>query len=252
MPWFTRNSSGQLIVVTTGSGVSDNDTIRVTIATDDVISFSLTEALPAGNNLIGHVIVDSGAIGISSLPAGLATSTNQDTLNTGLVDGDFKIQLVSVAGSDDVTITRPSNTTQYAVNDAVGDTGGSAIFEFTGLGAANALFMITDASFKFAIASVPGDMTAGFAFEIYSSSPTAIADNAAYTLSNADSLKNEMTIDLPLPELKGASVLTRTNKINTMVKLSATGSLFMIPRTKSAYTPASASVYTAGIKGFAV
>lgn len=214
---------------------------------------TIGEPLPEGSNLIGHIIIDSGSVDINnaiSFPDDLATSVNQDTLNTLLTDGSQVTTIVTGAGTDDVTITRPANTDQYAINDAVG--GASAIFEFTGLGEAGALFMVTDAALKFAIASVPGDMTAGFAFEIYSSSPTAIADNAAYTLSNADMLKHEATIDLDTPAAKGASVLTRASKINSVVKLSSAGSLFMVPRTKSAFTPSSAAVYTATLRGFAL
>ncbi len=151
-----------------------------------------------------------------------------------------------------VTITLPSNATQYAIGDVVGDTNGSAIFEFTGLGRANGQFIITAANLLIAKTAVPTGMVAGFNIHIFNASPTAVADNAAFTLPNGDLPKFETTIPLALPVLKAGSAISMNEDLTREVTLSATGSLFVEYETLSAFTPSSGAVKYGIIKGIEV
>jgi hypothetical protein len=151
-----------------------------------------------------------------------------------------------------ITITRPNNATQYGVGDVVGDASGSAIFEITGLGKANGQFLITAAHLYIARASLPTGMTAGFNLHVFNESPTAVADNDAFTLPNADLPKFQDTIQLALPSVKAGSVISQNSGLSNQVTLSATGSLFVELETLSALTPTASMIKYLLLRGLEV
>jgi hypothetical protein len=140
-----------------------------------------------------------------------------------------------------VTITRPSNTTAYTAGDVVGDTGGSAIVSLTTAGPTAGFVIIQSISLVFSDSVVPAGMAA-FRIHMYSASPTAIADNAAFDLVSGDRDAYMGYIDLPAPLDLGSTIYTQVDYPGRLVKLAAAStSLFVEIETRGAYTPVSAS-----------
>lgn len=139
------------------------------------------------------------------------------------------------------TITRPSNTTLYTAGDVVGDTGGSAIVTLSGAGPAGGYVLLQSLSLVFSDSVVPAGMAA-FRVHFYSTSPTAIVDNAPFDLVSGDRSTYMGYVDLPTPQDFGSSLYTQTDYPGRLMKL-ATGStaLYAEIETRGGYTPVSAS-----------
>jgi hypothetical protein len=139
------------------------------------------------------------------------------------------------------TITRPSNTTAYTAGDVVGDTIGSAIIRLPDAGPTAGFVIIQSVSLVFSDSVVPAGMGA-FRLHLYSASPTAIADNAAFDLVSGDRATYMGFIDLPTPADFGSSLYTQTDYPGRLIKLAAASTtLFAELETRGAYTPVSAS-----------
>jgi hypothetical protein len=139
------------------------------------------------------------------------------------------------------TITRPSNTTAYTAGDVVGDTGGSAIISLTAAGPTAGFVIIQSISLVFSDSTVPSGMGA-FRVHLYSASPTAIADNAAFDLVSGERDTYMGYVDLPAPQDLGSSIYTQTDYPGRLIKLAAASTtLFAELETRGAYTPVSAS-----------
>lgn len=139
------------------------------------------------------------------------------------------------------TITRPSNTTAYTAGDVVGDTGGSAIISLTAAGPTAGFVLIQSISLVFSDSVVPSGMGA-FRIHMYSASPTAIADNAAFDLVSGDRATYMGYIDLPAPQDLGSTIYTQIDYPGRLIKLAAASTtLFVEIETRGAYTPVSAS-----------
>jgi hypothetical protein len=140
-----------------------------------------------------------------------------------------------------VTITRPSDTTAYTAGDVVGDTDGSAIATVANVGPSGGFVLVQSISLVFSDSAVPSGMGA-FRVHLYSASPTAIADNAAFDLVSGDRATYMGFIDLPAPQDLGSTLYTQTDYPGRLVKLAAAStSLFVEIETRGAYTPVSAS-----------
>ena len=140
-----------------------------------------------------------------------------------------------------VTLTRPSDTTAYTAGDVVGDTGGSAIATVANVGPSGGFVLVQSISLVFSDSTVPSGMGA-FRVHLYSASPTAIADNAAFDLVSDERATYMGFIDLPAPQDLGSTLYTQTDYPGRLVKLAAAStSLFVEIETRGAYTPVSAS-----------
>ena len=147
-----------------------------------------------------------------------------------------------------VSITRPSNTTGYTAGDVVGiaDSGtpanaGSAIHTLSSIGPSGGYILLQSASLVFSDSSVISGMAA-FRVHLYSSTPTAILDNAVFDLLSGDRSKYLGYFDLPTPIDLGSTIYTQVDSIGRMVKLAAAStSIFAEIETRGAYTPASGS-----------
>ena len=159
-------------------------------------------------------------------------------------DGGSQLTVDGKAYRSTVTLTRPSNTTAYTAGDVVGDTGGSAILTLTNMGPSAGFILLQSVSLVFSDSSVPSGMGA-FRVHMYSSSPTAIADNAAFDLLSGDRDKYMGYIDLSTPLDLGSTLYTQTDYPGRLIKLAAAStSLFVEIETRGAYTPVSASTVT--------
>ena len=158
-----------------------------------------------------------------------------------VADGNTSLTVDGKAYRSTATITRPSNTTAYTAGDVVGDTGGSAIISLTAAGPTAGFVIIQSISLVFSDSTVPSGMGA-FRLHLYSASPTAIADNAAFDLASGDRDTYMGFIDLPTPADFGSSLYTQTDYPGRLIKLAAASTtLFAELETRGAYTPVSAS-----------
>lgn len=175
-------------------------------------------------------------------------------INTPIYYLDANGQAVPVSANKpkQIVITRPNDSTPYSIGDAIGDVGGSAIFELTGIGDNNALFVLTQVDLVVDRNSVPSGMTAGFELHLFKSSPTAIADNAAFSVGAADRAKWQGFVPLVLPTVSNGTLSSFNTADNKNVQLSATGSLFVVLKTLSAYTPTASLVKWLNIYGIKV
>lgn len=147
-----------------------------------------------------------------------------------------------------VSITRPSNTTQYTAGDVIGvaDSGtpanaGSAIHTMSNIGPSGGFVLLQSAALIFSDASVISGM-AGFRVHLFSSSPTAVLDNAAFDLASGDRAGYMGYFDLPAPVDLGSTIYTQADSIGRQIKLAAAStSLFAEIETRGTYTPASGS-----------
>jgi hypothetical protein len=156
-------------------------------------------------------------------------------------DGSYAAGIVSAGFRSVATITRPSNTTAYTAGDVVGDTGGSAIVSLTSAGPSGGFVLVQSVSLVFSDSVVPSGMAA-FRIHMYSASPTAIADNAAFDLVSGDRDDYMGYIDLPAPLDLGSTIYTQTDYPGRLIKLAAASTtLFAEIETRGAYTPVSAS-----------
>jgi hypothetical protein len=123
----------------------------------------------------------------------------------------------------------------------VGDTGGSAIISLAAAGPSGGFVLVQSVSLVFSDSTVPSGMAA-FRIHLYSTSPTAIADNAAFDLLSGERDSYMGYVDLPAPLDFGSTLYTQTDYPGRLIKL-ATGStgIFAEIETRGAYTPVSAS-----------
>jgi hypothetical protein len=174
---------------------------------------AITNQLPAGINILGKVGIDQTTPGTTD-----------------------SVTIKSTAHTTSVTVTRPANVTQYAVNDAIGDTGGSAIMTFANMGIAGNNIYITGISIMWNSATLPtanANLTARF----YNASPTAIADNAAWDLVSGDRTKWLASIPIGILIDLGSTAWVSATQLGEQVLLS-TSSLFMTLTTDAAITVA--------------
>ena len=139
-----------------------------------------------------------------------------------------------------VSVTRPADTTAYAALDVVGPAT-TGVLEFTNLApSGGGAIVLLYASLMVDSAAVPSGM-GQFKIHLYSSAPTAIADNAAFDLPSGDRTKYLGSITLGTPADLGATLFVEDDMIRKQV-IATGSSLFAIAQTVSAFTPASATV----------
>lgn len=162
---------------------------------------------------------------------------------------------MAISSIPEITFTRPENTTLYTAGDVIGraDTGtpanaGSAIHELTNAASSGSFVIVQSIQLLINNAAVPSGM-AGFRVHLYSSSPTAILDNAPYTFTTSDRSAWQDTFDLPTPAVRGSMLRAQAYYQGGILKLaSASSSLFAILETSGGYQPASATAYTLRVK----
>ena len=192
----------------------------------EVIKVGTVSGIPLAVNTI------SGTSVTVTTASGTSLSVN-DTNGSLTVDGK--------AYRSTVTITRPSNTTAYTAGDVVGDTGGSAILTLSSIGPSGGYILIQSAALIFSDSTVPSGMGA-FRIHLFSSSPTAIADNAPFDLTSGERAAYMGYIDLSAPQDLGSTIYTQVDYPGRLIKLAAASTtLFAEIETRGAYTPVSAS-----------
>jgi hypothetical protein len=165
-------------------------------------------------------------------------------------DGSYSVGFVSTAFRAAVTIARPDNTTGYTAGDVIGiaDSGtpanaGSAIHTLSNIGPAGGYILVQSVRLMIGLSAVTSGMGA-FRLHLYTASPTAILDNAAFDLVSGDVGSYAGFIDLPAPQDFGSILMTQVDYPGTLIKLAAGSStLYAELETKGAFTPASGTLY---------
>lgn len=150
------------------------------------------------------------------------------------------------------TFTRPDNTTAYTANDVVGPTTTANLkFGNTGLPMGEE-FMVIGASLRFNKGTVPSGM-GQFRLHLFNEAPTAIADNAAFNIIEADRSKYVGNILLPLPSNFGDTLHSANNNSRLTGKFAVSSfTLYGVLETLEAYTPTAESVAVVEIKVVAI
>jgi hypothetical protein len=156
----------------------------------------------------------------------------------------------------DVSIGRPDNTTQYTAGDAIGiaDAGtpanaGSAIVELPLMGPPGGIILLTAMDLMVYVASAPAGMS-NFVANLFNAAPTAILDNAAWSLGTADRSKYLGSVIIGTPAVTNMGVTPTTIQVCTdrtshlgLWKLAAgQTSLWMVMTTSATYTPSALTV----------
>lgn len=155
------------------------------------------------------------------------------------IDGDY---VKSPCGSSSVTITRPANATAYAAGDVFGTSPATNIEFEDILPTAGEHYYITDAKIEVILSAVPANMST-FTLHLYSSAPTAIIDNSAWTLLAADGAKYLGSIVFTVPADLGTTLIRWETNINIKRKLaSGSTSIYGQLVTNGNYAPTSGQV----------
>lgn len=241
---------------------------------------SLTVDAPVGTP--AFVRLSDGSSAITTLPVSLASGSTgiakaEDTAsadadvgvpamavrkatpaNTSGTDGDYEFLQISAgllwtaAMGFQVTcstdITRPADTSAYTANDAWADsTSAPASGGFTLTGAARVSGgsgVITD--IYIASSAVPGTLLQG-ELHLFDSAATAVNDNAAWNLSDADAKLRVGVVSFTLVADANNSYYHAQN-LNIGFTCVGTANLRYLVKVKNAYTPISGEVLTVRAK----
>jgi hypothetical protein len=148
----------------------------------------------------------------------------------------------SPSGSSLATITRPDDdTTAYDAGDVVGTIPATNIEFENAMPVSGEHYYITGLKLKIVKSSIPAGMTS-FTLHLFSSAPTAIADNTAWTLKAVDADKYLGSIKI-VPEDKGEVLIKWEDSVNMKRKLiSGASSVFAQLVTDAGWAPTSEDV----------
>lgn len=130
-----------------------------------------------GNTILGssnpYDVHDLFANRLNQISSGSGSGSNSVSsfTSTSHSSGGFR---------SDATITRSADTNPYFANDVYGST-----FKLTNIGTANGFVILTNIGINFNIATLPVGM-GGFTLYLYSSAPSTIPDNAAFSILTTD------------------------------------------------------------------
>lgn len=175
----------------------------------------------------------ASTVAAASDPSGVVQLSPNDTLTTIMAAGTPTISL---------SITRPADTNVYAINDVYADSTSaptSGGFTFTSAARASGKTgKITDlwvSNSNNAATTLQGELW------LFDSAPTAVNDNAAWALSDADVLKVVAVIPFALIAEANNS-WAHIQNLSIGIQPSGSANLRALVKVRNAYTPASAEV----------
>lgn len=147
---------------------------------------------------------------------------------------------------DQVSDTRPANTTAYTALDVMGAT--AAAIKFSNIGPAGGRVFVTSMFVRGDVAAVPTGMST-LRYHLYNREPADIADNAAYDLVEADRSAYQGYVDVGTPSDLGSTIFGQSDGLNHPVRLApGCTDLWAFRQTIGGFTPAGNSeVYTTDI-----
>jgi hypothetical protein len=139
-----------------------------------------------------------------------------------------------------VSVTRPDNTTPYAALDVLG-TDPASVIEFTNIAPqGGGTIVLLYASLMINVGSGGPSQTR---LHLYSSAPTAIADNAAFNLPSGDRAKYLGYVTLPAPTDLGDTMFAEDDFLRKTITTTSS-SVFAVAETSAVFTPAAVTVKT--------
>lgn len=141
------------------------------------------------------------------------------------------------------TITRPSNATAYLANDVISTKAGSVLTFSNATKLSGSKIIVINANIMINVDAVPSGMDE-FRLHLYSSAPTAIADNEAFNLPEDDRSKYLGFVTISTANDFGDTVYVQSVNTNKIVNLVDTTDIYGILETVDAFTPSSGDVFT--------
>lgn len=155
---------------------------------------------------------------------------------------------VEIAGNSahmvSATVTRAATTDAYTANDVVSTAAGANISFTNVLATPGGVFKVIGAKLRIDVNAVPANM-AGFKIHLFNAAPTAIADNAAFNLIEADRAKYLGNVAVTVPIDLGDTIFVSVDSLGLLGKLAASSTtLYAQLTTDGNYTPAASEVFT--------
>jgi hypothetical protein len=204
---------------------------------------------------------DGSVVNIAELLNDVVVNTNN--LNNVSKDANLQIENVDAKSTNPVpvysnssqvsdTFTRPNNTDIYAIGDVCGTNPGTNLLFSSVSNIAGSGFFIVGANLEIDVAAIPAGMGA-FRLHLYNAAPTAIADNAAFNLIEADRTKYLGYIDIAAAIDLGETLWSQNDNLNFKSKLAASSTaLYGVLETRTAYTPTANAVKKVILKVVAI
>ena len=243
-------ASGALAAATFKTVVDkDGDAVSYTIGASKIVE------VPELSGVAAFTIVSGSAEGAARSIEVACRGDNPTAVPTKLeASGTVTVATVTAATSNAfgslATTTRAANQTPYAANDVVG-----AAFDLGVMGPSASRIVLQSTIFRPRITAVPAGM-ANFRLALYNvTPPSALADNAPWTIPAGDQASFLGIISLGTPALPAASsVDLYIDRYNIGMELLLAGThLFAYLVTDAAFTPAANSeVYALDAKTVAL
>lgn len=149
--------------------------------------------------------------------------------------------------------TRPADTNAYAIGDVINESASAGTnWTFSSIGPSGGKILITYVALEIDLAAVISGM-ASFRVHLFDAAPTAINDNAAFSVATGDRTKYLGYLEVSTPEDLGATLWVQNDTVRLPVKLaSASTSLYGMLETRAAYTPSSGDVFTVHIRAIRI
>jgi hypothetical protein len=204
---------------------------------------------------------DGSVVNIAELLNDVVVNTNN--LNNVSKDANLQIENVNAKSTNPVpvysnssqvsdTSARPDNTDIYAIGDVCGTNPGTNLLFSSVSNIAGSGFFIVGANLEIDVAAIPAGMGA-FRLHLYNAAPTAIADNAAFNLIEADRVKYLGYIDIAAAIDLGNTLWSQNDNLNFKSKLAASSTtLYGMLETRTVYTPTANAVKKVILKVVAI
>jgi hypothetical protein len=236
--------AGSAIIGKVGIDQTTNGTTNKVAADLRVAGTAVDLGVGTAGSATPRVAIDSSQItttGTAGAPSSQVVSTQGVAGMTPVAASGYQVTCAT-------DITRPADTTAYTANDAWSDsTSAPTSGGFTLTSAARASGgsgVITD--IYFLSSAVPGTLLQG-EMHIFDSAATAINDNAAWNLSDADAKLRLAIVPFTLVADANNSYYHAQN-LNIGFTCVGTANLRYLVKVKNAYTPTSAEVFTVRAK----
>lgn len=154
----------------------------------------------------------------------------------------------SPCGNPTATITRPDNTTAYAVGDVFGQNPACNTTFLNVLNEPGASFYLVGIKLIYNASAVPASMST-FTIHLFNAAPTAIADNTAWALIAADKDKYLGNVVITLPVDLGGVLIMHMDGLSLKRKLAASSTtLYAQLVTNGNFTPAAEDVVNVSLE----
>lgn len=179
----------------------------------------------------------------------MGLSSTNVSCNGALVSGSNPLPVVVTAAyAASASKTRPNDTTAYAALDVIAESASAGtVWTFAGIGpSGGGKVTINQLTLKVDVSDVPAGM-AQFRLHLYSSSPTAINDNATFNLPSGDRAKYLGYIQTPIPIDLGDTLWSATEDLAAPVRKQVvleSSTVYGILQTVGAFTPTAQAVKT--------